>query len=147
MTPRTTIGLLAATLALLGAAACETAPEPTVNPEFDRADTSKDGKVSPDEFARYVNSGMFKRLDKNRDGGISFEEWKSFDTAPDVRAHFDAVDADKNGKVDLSEYLKTAGNHSNLRETFKDLDRNNDQFLSHEEFSAFDGLKIWAVHF
>lgn len=146
MTARSTIATSVAALALLGMTACQT-DRPTVNPEFDRADANKDGKVSVEEFAQYVNKGMFKRLDKNGNGSISFEEWKSFDTAPEARQHFDVLDPDKNGRIELAEYLKAAGNHSNLRETFADLDRNNDKFLSHEEFSAFDGLKIWAVHF
>jgi len=141
----TTLAL--ASLAALGLAACHSTPDPKENPEFPRADTDRDGQVSFEEFALYVNKAMFKRLDANGNGTISLSEWKASDTSPEFQRHFEALDADKNGAVDLSEYLKAAGNHSNLRETFKDLDRNNDGFLSHEEFSAFDGLKVWAVHF
>jgi len=144
---RNATGQLLVSLVLLGITACHSTSDPKTNPEFARADTDRDGKVSFEEFARYVNKAMFKRLDANGNGTLSLSEWKASDTSPDFQKHFEALDADKNGSVDLSEYLKAAGNHSNLRETFKDLDRNNDGFLSHEEFSAFDGLKVWAVHF
>jgi len=44
---------------------------------------------------------MFKQLDKNQDGLVSKDEAKS---AADVRARFETVDTDHNGKISAAEW-------------------------------------------
>jgi EF hand len=48
-------------------------------------------RVSLEDFTRSAEStATFRRLDKNNNGRISFDEWKKFDSTPDARKHFDS---------------------------------------------------------
>ena len=50
---------------------------------FAAMETSKDGKISWEEFQTArpnLNENAFKMIDKDADGGISLEEWKAFST-------------------------------------------------------------------
>src|SRR5262249_46109328 len=49
-------------------------------------------RVSLEDFTRSAEStATFRRLDKNNNGRISFDEWKKFDSTPDARKHFDSL--------------------------------------------------------
>jgi hypothetical protein len=50
---------------------------------FAAMDSSKDGKISWEEFSAArpnLNENAFKMIDASKDGGIDLEEWKSFST-------------------------------------------------------------------
>jgi len=49
-------------------------------------------RVSLEDFTRSAEStATFRRLDKNNNGRISFDEWKKFDSTPDAKKHFDSL--------------------------------------------------------
>jgi EF hand len=51
----------------------------------------RNSRVSLEDFTRSVESAAtFRRLDKDKNGRISFDEWKKFDSTPDARKHFDS---------------------------------------------------------
>ncbi|PHY22925.1 EF-hand domain-containing protein [Caulobacter sp. BP25] len=87
---------------------------------FDRLDTNKDGKISPEEFAAFRESNakadakatkagkrgkrMFARFDKNKDGSLSRAE------AGDVLAmRFKRMDANNDGILTIEELQAKAG--------------------------------------
>ena len=50
---------------------------------FAAMDSSKDGKISWEEFSTArpnLNENAFKMIDASKDGGIDLEEWKAFST-------------------------------------------------------------------
>ena len=50
---------------------------------FAAMDSSKDGKISWEEFSTArpnLNENAFKMIDASKDGGIDIEEWKAFST-------------------------------------------------------------------
>ena len=72
--------------------------------------------------------GMLERLkaaDTNADGMISREEAKAL---PRIAAHFDEIDANKDGQLDRVELTNYAV------QQFIDMDTNKDRFLTDDEF-------------
>jgi len=54
--------------------------------------TQRNSRVSLEDFIRSAESAAtFRRLDKDKNGRISFDEWKRFDSTPDARKHFDSL--------------------------------------------------------
>lgn len=90
---------------------------PALQANFDTFDASKDGKLSLQEVAAFVQAQheedarrkdeAFRRIDANHDGGISKEEAEK-EKDPFLIMNFDAIDADKDGKMSLQE-LNTFG--------------------------------------
>lgn len=81
--------LVAALAALLLAPPliAQTAPDAPVDPvraAFDRADTDRDGRLSRAEAGKLPTVGpKFEQYDENRDGYLSFEEYRTgFPVAP-----------------------------------------------------------------
>lgn len=75
---------------------------------FDKIDSNRDGKISKDELKVYFAASharkhekfeaKFKAADKNGDGALSKEEAQAAHM-PYIAKNFDAIDADKDGKV------------------------------------------------
>ena len=80
---------------------------------FDRLDTSRNGNLSRDEFARwderYGNNDSntrFAALDRNNNGSIATSEWNG------DRASFDRLDTNRNGNLSRDEFIRGSGIYS-----------------------------------
>ncbi len=83
---------------------------PRVEKNFDAIDKDKDGTVSLAEIHAFMKvekqamhdkaAAAFKNADKDGDGTLDKEEAKAM---PRVEKNFDAIDADKDGKVSMQE--------------------------------------------
>jgi Ca2+-binding EF-hand superfamily protein len=91
---------------------------------FDRLDVNRDGRVSADEWRYDFES--FRRADQNGDNVLSRTEFLNGDTDLDREDTFDSLDANNDGRVSRSEW------HGSV-ETFRWLDRNRDGVLSRVE--------------
>ena len=120
-----------------------TAP-PTV---FQSADTNSDGRVSQAEFDRHAKTSTFKRLDQDKDGMITLEEWKAVDLSPEAQKHFEAMDKDRNGKISSSEFSDTTHWKSTLNDSFKLLDRDRDSHLAPDELTGRPMFRLLSVDF
>lgn len=105
---------------------------------FSIMDRNRDGQVDRDESAK-ANAAMqaaqeasnFARLDVNKDGTISREEFKATSPqGPRRDVWFEANDIDRNGKVDLNEAIAKAERY------FERLDADNDGTVTPEEMRA-----------
>ena len=115
---------------------------------FRRLDTNKDGKVERPEAQAFHSKAMalsqrlhreatitFTRLDTNKDGMLSREEYLAITgSMPSTREiWFDGNDANKDGRVELSEAVRR------VQITFDALDTNKDGKLSAQEKAAVRG--------
>lgn len=91
---------------------------------FDRLDANRDGRVSRDEWRD--SRAAFDRLDENRDGRLTRAELFAEDSADD---RFDQLDANGNGAVTRGEWTGSAA-------SFSGLDVNRDGRLSRAELAS-----------
>lgn len=86
------------------------------------------------EKPQRLSTEKFDALDINHDGGISREEAAA---APQLSAHFDEIDADRDGRVmpaELKAYAKThRGSKDGGKASFEQLDTNHDGVLTRDE--------------
>lgn len=85
---------------------------PVLQASFDPFDANKDGKLSLQEITAFVmaqreesarqKNEAFRRIDANHDAGISKEEAEK-NNDPFLIANFEAIDANKDGKMSLQE--------------------------------------------
>ncbi|KAH7311645.1 mitochondrial carrier domain-containing protein [Stachybotrys elegans] len=88
---------------------------------------------------------IMHEVDTNRDGKIQFEEFRTFVEEAERQLYvlFKLIDKDGNGKLDKRELqvaFKTAGltvSNRRLSEFFEDMDRNNDGYVTFEEWRNF----------
>ncbi|MBZ8139345.1 hypothetical protein CLD22_05440 [Rubrivivax gelatinosus] len=75
---RAVVGALLAAAAAVAIAQDGPPPADPVKAAFDRADTDRDGRLSRAEAARLPTVGSkFEQYDENRDGYLSFEEYRT----------------------------------------------------------------------
>ena len=93
---------------------------------FKGLDHDRDGRIDRSEWHYDLES--FRRADRNRDGVLSRNEFLNADlnTDDDREDRFDYLDANRNGRIERSEWHGT-------RDAFTWLDRNNDGTLSRTE--------------
>jgi len=91
---------------------------------FDRLDVNRDGQVSANEWRYDFES--FRRADQNGDNVLSRTEFLNGDTDLDREDTFDSLDTNNDGRVSRWEWHGSA-------ETFRWLDRNRDGVLSRVE--------------
>ncbi len=126
---------LLAAIAVAGTAEAQVAPpvkteRHEARGHFQRLDVNKDGMVSRDEYMG-ERQKRFVTLDKNKDGAISKEEFLAGAKDKDRRGkHFEALDADRNGQVSKAEWDAASARHFDRR------DANKDGTWSKEELAA-----------
>ena len=149
-------------LALALATASVIAAEPSaalVQRMMKAADKNKDGKLSLDEYkpldvqALRHGEDHFKTGDANHDGFLDLAEltgalrrqtWFAI-LGEGAEPCFAGLDANKDGKLDATEYRKISkmGHHSDQH--FKGADANKDGFLDLAEFTAHAEHKLKAL--
>ncbi|MFA5043953.1 MAG: EF-hand domain-containing protein [Kiritimatiellia bacterium] len=128
-------------------AAAALAPTNAAAAVFRSADTNSDGWVSRAEFGGYVGKSTFEKLDANKNGAITLEEWRAVDYSPDAKMHFDALDKDRNGRISYPEFSNASDWGSALNDSFKALDRDRDSNLAPGELTGRPMFRLLSVDF
>ena len=117
----------------------------TLDAQFKAIDANKDGVASVAEIEAYQRAqaalliqrqtaGLFARLDTNRDGSISREEFLRISSSTNVKVSaapmLAKMDTNKDGKISLAEFR--AATQAN----FAKIDTNHDGVVSPEEIRA-----------
>lgn len=130
MTNKHTLTLLAACLL----ASCNsTTPQPD---SFARADVDKDDKLSRKEASDAAVASIFENYDANKDGRLTFAEWKQSDATADPDL-FAQRDTNKDGKLTLEESKASADRQNFFGKVFKEADTNGDALMSRDEAEAY----------
>jgi len=91
---------------------------------FSNLDRNRDGRIARGEW--FYDREGFVRADRNGDGALTREEFLSGDVDLDREDRFEYLDANRNGRIERSEW------HAS-RDAFTWLDRNRDGALSRTE--------------
>ena len=134
-------------LAAILAATAAHAQTNTTSAVFRSADTNNDGRVSQAEFVRHAQTSTFERLDQDKDGMITLEEWKAVDLSPEAQKHFDAMDKDRNRRISYPEFSDTAHWKNALNDSFTLLDRDRDSHLAPDELTGRPMFRLLSVDF
>jgi Ca2+-binding EF-hand superfamily protein len=97
---------------------------------FEKIDTDDNKKIDKKEYTDAV-SKSFDKLDKNKDGYLSREEFKAT-SIPNTDELFDQLDKDKDGRISKDEYVKGAEKH------FTIIDKNADGLIDKNEFNLYE---------
>ena len=123
--PLAWLGALVIAVAMLGNVSLAHAGEITPQQAFENADTDNDGDVDVEEFRRRKIE-IFVLLDANGDGFIVVTE-----VPEDHKSKFDKVDENKDGRVNLHEYLVFV-----MPAFWLEYDTNKDNVLTIDEVEA-----------
>ena len=96
---------------------------------FANLDRNRDGRIARAEW--FYDREDFIRVDRNVDGTLTREEFLSGDVDVDREDRFETLDANRNGRIERSEW------HAS-RDAFVWLDRNKDGVLSRREVVGDD---------
>merc|ERR1712106_1138922 len=112
---------------------------------FDKADRDGDGKLTPEEWHRVLNSSgcqtsmeevseFFDKMDRDFDGRLSFGEFMGEETP--LEKVFKSMDKDGDGTITKEEYLQICKHltPAQVEEGFAKFDTSGDSRLDYEEF-------------
>ena len=114
-------------------ASCRTSPPTSA---FDLADADKDGRVTKAEFDNFMSDSTFLRYDANRDGKVTFEEWKAADPTADMPT-FKAIDTDGSGGVSPEEGRAAVRRKRTFDGLFAEVDTRKDGVIDRSESANF----------
>ena len=104
---------------------------------FQDIDRNGDGKIDQKEFSENMIEYAFKTIDGNDSGAITNIEWDIIESVSEDRAKHDelvkAMDKDNDARISFVEFSDYAKKHSNVKETFKALDKDKNGILSPAE--------------
>ena len=137
-----------------GIAACNAKSPRAIAPPPPNLDRNGDGRVSYDEFAAFMGPhrfaqepDLFARIDTDKSGTISRDEWIKFDTTPESPQDFDALDTNHDNQISPDEWQRNLGSSHLVLHLFKQLDMNRHDSLSNEELQQSPIAPMLSITF
>jgi Ca2+-binding EF-hand superfamily protein len=124
--------LLSASLLLAGCAATGT--------QFSSIDLDGNGVVSRGEFTDAVANASFAAYDRNHDGFIDPDEWRSAEKSGANDGLFRLRDLSRNGKISRQEARLAAEKNGSLGALFAAIDKNRDGFIDRAEARQYQSV-------
>jgi len=137
-----------------GIAACAARSPRAVAPLPPSLDRNGDGRVSYDEFAACIGPhlfaqepDLFARIDADKSGTVSRDEWKQFDATPESAQDFDALDTNHDNQISPDEWQHNLGSSRTVLHVFTHLDTNQDGSLSNDELQQSPIAPLLSISF
>ena len=136
------VGLVAAAVT-----ACSPIVPRTVGSPLATLDSDGDRRVSRDEFMAFMDREGFARLDVDKNGAITWDEWRTFDTTADARRDFEALDTDRDERIEPEEWSYNLGRSGVALRLFTSLDLDRNEVLSGEELDRSPVAPMLSITF
>ncbi len=117
---------------------------------FKEMDTNHDSKVDREEFAKDMEMTAFDKLDADKDGFITREEWRKMDYIEDLgKSHevFKYADRNADKRISFPEFSEYAKKYSNIEEAFMTLDKDKDDSLSFDEVTLRPLFRLFIIRY
>lgn len=102
-------------------------------------DRNGDAEVTRDELAARIHENSVRVMDTDFDDIISRQEWiAAHQSAEDADLHFNRIDKDGDGQIELDESVLFVKEHVRYGNVFKELDLDNDDVLQFSELSTLE---------
>jgi Ca2+-binding EF-hand superfamily protein len=103
---------------------------------FEKADVNDDDRITLQELSDVVTLSVFEEGDEDRDGYLSFAEWRKL--APELDpAVFKTRDLNGDGRIDRKEALAFTRENKTFYPAFEGLDDDGDSVIDVEEAREF----------
>jgi Ca2+-binding EF-hand superfamily protein len=103
-------------------------------------DLDGNGVVSRGEFTDAVADVSFATYDRNHDGFIELEEWRSVEKGNASDGLFRLRDLSRNGKISRQESRLAAEKNGSLAALFFAIDTNHDGFIDRNEARKYQSV-------
>ena len=114
---------------LLALASCNS------NRVFDRVDANDNSRISSDEFVAHVQRSAFDEIDTDGDTFLDSNEWKVAETANQPKKRYARLDKNRDGKLSYEEFSSAPQKSRTLKRIFGTADKNDDGWLTQEELN------------
>jgi len=116
-------------------------------PPLGTLDSDSDGRASRDEFMAFMDREGFARLDTDQSGAITWDEWRTFDTAPESRRHFEALDTNRDERIGPAEWTYNLGRSGVALRLFTSRAVDRDEALSERELDQSPVAPMLSITF
>ena len=100
-----------------------------------------------------LNEFAFQKPDLDTNGAITFDEWQRFDASAESKENFRALDENRDGVINATEFVKQAPKHSAFFSCLgstndaNDTIRSRDEELSGQKRLRHFSLPLFEVNF